>query len=90
MDTNGEQITCDFNLFAGRSFLGFATKDHGPISFADLNSKINKADGATVDVFGSEMVSAESQSDYSNIRTERRVLPFGKLVNFTSELSSFM
>ena len=85
LDTNGEQILCDVNLVAGRAFLGFARYNHGPISFEDLNSKLEKADGATVDVLASDVISAETDSNYSKLRIERRAFPFGKLLNITSE-----
>ena len=82
LDTNGEQILCDVNLVAGRAFLGFARYNHGPISFEDLNSKLEKADGAT------DVISAETDSNYSKLRIERRAFPFGKLLNITSEFTT--
>ena len=85
MDTNGEQIICDFNLVAGRAFLGFATFNHGPISFEDLTLQLEATDGATVDVLSSELVSAEGDSNYSKLRTERRAFPFAKLLDMTGE-----
>ena len=88
MDINGDPIFCDANLVAGRAFLGFATYVHGPINFEELNSKLEAADGATVDLLFSDLVSkADSDSTYSKAKVDRRALPFAKLLNITSELS---
>ena len=89
MDANGEDIICDLNLVAGRAFLGFATYNHGPISFEDLNLKLEAADGATVDVLASKLVSAHSDSNYSKVVTDRRAFPFAKLLDITGDFKAF-
>ena len=86
LDINGDPIFCDANMVAGRAFLGFATYVHGPINFEELNSKLEAADGASVDLLFSELVSADSDSAYSKAKVDRRALPFAKLLNITSEL----
>ena len=72
---------CDLNLVAGRAFLGFATHNHGPISFEDLNSKLESADFSSVNDTMSNLVADDSDSDYSKAKINTRVLPFAKLVN---------
>ena len=83
LDKNGDPVICDRNMVAGRTFLGFASYNLGPISFQDLNSKLEAAEGATVDVNISDLVSADHHSDYSKIKTERRGIPLAKLMDTT-------
>ena len=72
---------CDFNLVGGRCFLGFASYNLGPISFENLNSKLENANCSTVDDVMSDIVDDDSDSDYGLLKANRRVLPFAKLVN---------
>ena len=81
MDENGEQIVTDFSVVCGRSFLGFASFMHGPISFEELTSKLESADGTSVDAIMSDLVDSESDSDYGLLKSNKRVLPFAKLIN---------
>ena len=82
LDENGDQILCDVNLVAGRAFLGFASYNHGPISFEDLNSKLERADGATVDDLAHELVAVGNDSNYGSFRrSKKRLMPFAKLIN---------
>ena len=67
---------------AGRAFLGFASYNHGPISFEDLNSKLERADGATVDDLAHELVAVGNDSNYGSFRrSKKRLMPFAKLIN---------
>ena len=81
MDEKGELALCDFNLLGGRAFLGFASYNLGPIGFEDLNSKMENADGSSVDDVMSDIVDEDSDSNYGLLKANRRVLPFAKLVN---------
>ena len=54
---------------------------HGPISFEELTSKMERADGANVDAVMSDLIDSESDSDYALMRCNKRVLAFAKLVN---------
>ena len=60
--------------------MGFATYNHGPISFQDLNSKLENADGSSVDDLMTDLIADDSDSDYGLLRTNIRVLPFAKLI----------
>ena len=64
----------------GRAFLGFASYNHGPISFQDLNSQLEGADGSSVDDMMTDLIADDSDSDYGKLRTNIRVLPFAKLI----------
>ena len=83
MDTNGDQIICDFNMVAGRAFLGFASYNHGPISFEDLTSKLEHADSSSVDTYLSDVLDldADDDSDYARMKNNGKFFTFGKLVN---------
>ena len=65
---------------AGAVFEGFASHNHGPISFEDLNSKLENADFSTVDDTAAEHLAGDSDSDYALIKSNARILPFGKLI----------
>ena len=81
LDTKGELTVCDLNLVAGRAFLGFATHNHGPISFEDLNAKLESADFSSVDDTMADLVADDSDSDYGKGKVNTRVLPFAKLID---------
>ena len=80
LDVKGELIFCDFNLVAGSMFEGFVSYNLGPISFEDLNSKLDGADLSSVDGMVSDQVAGDSDSDYGLIKSKARILPFGKLI----------
>ena len=65
---------------AGAVFEGFASHNQGPISFEDLNSKLENADFSTVDDTAAEHLAGYSDSDYALIKSNARILPFGKLI----------
>ena len=68
-------------MVAGRAFLGFASYNHGPISFEELTSKLEAADGATVDDMAHELVAGGTDSNYGSMkRSNKRLMPFAKLV----------
>ena len=73
---------------SGRAFLGFASYNHGPISFQDLNSKLENADGSSVDAMMTDLIAEDSDSDYGKLRTNIRVLPFAKLITNRGKIRS--
>ena len=76
MKTGTEQLLI---FTPGIAFLGFASYNHGPISFQDLISRLEATDGGTVDAMMSDIVASGSDSDYAKMKSDRRVLPYAKL-----------
>ena len=74
---------------AGAVFEGFASHNHGPISFEDLNSKLESADFSTVDDTAAEHLVGDSDGDYALIKSNARILPFGKLIGNPGKLENF-
>ena len=75
---------------SGRAFLGFASYNYGPISFEDLNSKLETADGSSVDDMMTDLIADDSDSDYGKLRTNIRVLPFAKLITNKGKIKIFL
>ena len=86
VERKGEVIICNFNLKAGSVFEGFASYNHGPINFEDLNSKLKTADFSTVDEMVSDHIAGDSSSDYDLLKSDARMLPFGKLIGNPGKL----
>ena len=65
---------------AGAVFEGFTSLTHGPISFKDLNSKLENADFRSVDDTAADHLAGDSDSNYALTKSNARILPFGKLI----------